>query len=252
MSVQQKEYKDTTFFQNVANVRGLVAKEPTVRFVNEEQERELFLCGKPFVVMYQHNDLFSWANSVPSHVQYVIDTQKKYGIKRYPFILMHKAVLTTPVFKDIAKYYVCNTLSGYKELIDILKNVPEALVATAPEGSNCNFLYDDPIADFDSLGLLKAALETDTNIVMACIKQEKPMSLPVRLPLVKQIKKNAEGIRLPFFRRVKVNSVYWIYRKPITPEQFSALTKEQQKQVVSDVAKDIRKQMIERYNTIEI
>jgi hypothetical protein len=245
-------YKDASHFQNLANVRRLVAKEPTVKFITEEQERELFLCGKPFVVMYQHNDLFSWANSVPSHIQYVIDTQKKYGIKCYPFILMHKAVLTTPVFKDVAKYYVGNTLSGYKELIDILKNVPQAFVATAPEGSNCNFLYDDPLADFEVLGLLKASLETDTNIVMACIKQEKPMSIPVRLPLVKQFKKNAEGIRIPFLRRVKVNSVYEIYRKPITPEQFNALTKEQQKQVVNDVAKDIRKQMIEKYNAIEI
>lgn len=247
-----REFKDTTFFQNVASIKGLVAKDPVVKFINEEQERELFLCGKPFVVMYQHNDLFSWANSVPSHVQYVIDTQKKYNIKRYPFILLHKAVLETPVFKDIAKYYVCNTLSGYKELIDILKNVPDALVATAPEGSNCNFVYDDPIADFNSLGLLKAALETDTNVVLACIKQEKPMSIPVNLSFVSQFKKGAKGIRIPFFKKIKVNSVYEIYRKPISPEQFNALTKEQQKQVVDDVARDIRKKMIAGYNAIEI
>lgn len=244
------DYKDASHFQNLANIKDIVAKRPTVEFINEEQERRNFLEGKPFVVMYQHNDLFSWANSVPSHIQYVIDVQNKYNIKSYPFILLHKAVLTTPVFKDIAKYYVGNTLSGYQELVNILKTVPNAFVATAPEGVSCNFVYDDPIGEFTTLGLIRAALETDTNIVMAVIKQEKPMSIPVKLPLIGQFKKGAKGVRIPFFDRVGVKSVYELYDKPITPEQYSQLTKEQKKQLLEDVAKDIRNRMIERYNKI--
>jgi len=245
-------YKDASYFQNLANIKDIVAKRPTVEFINEEQERRNFLGGKPFVVMYQHNDLFSWANSAPAHIQYVIDVQNKYNIKSYPFILLHKAVLTTPVFKNIAKYYVGNTLSGYQELINILKTVPNAFVATAPEGVSCNFVYDDPIGEFTTLGLLKAALETDTNIVMACIKQDEPMSIPVDLSIVSQFKKGAKGIRLPFFKRVQVKSVYELYDKPITPEQYNSLTKEQKKEVLNNVAKDVRKRMIERYNAIEI
>ena len=230
---------------------NLIVKNPEVGFADAETERKIFSTRKPIVVLLQHNDLFSWVSETPALHEHLVRMQAKYNRKIYPFILFHLSVGKTPIIRDIAKFYVANAvhLTSYKDVIDVLSDQESgAYIGTSPEGVNCNFEFDEPVADFSTFGLIKAALQTGATITVVTAKQEKPLSVSIPVPGLKLVKPGAKGIKIPFYRRAGLKLVYEIYEPGITPDQYNAMTKVEQKNVLMAVARDCRKMMIERYS----
>lgn len=243
------QYLDVTHF-SLGEYKDLVAKTPALTCADYITEKTIFGEGRSSVMLLQHNDLFSWISEVPLICDFCNTMQAKWKVPSYPFVIFHKAVFATPIIRDIARHYVGNAVSSYDEIVNVLNTVPGAFVATCPEGSNCNFTYDHTIADFSTLGLLKAALSTDANLVTITMRQDAPLSKSVNIPFFDKLKSGARGIKIPFFKRVRVTGVFDLIEKPVSAIQFNAMTPDAQYEIVNSLAKNIRERMISRYDSI--
>ena len=245
------EFLSATEFGAVAVLKNKLAPESSFRFSGDRAEQE-FVSGKPFIVITQHNDMLSWISLVPVNAEFVLTLEQKHDKKIYPFVVFHSAVDAVPFLKDLAKKFSGNVIRDYSDALRVLSSVQGAGIGTCPEGSNCNFIYDDPVAKFTQHGLIKAALMTGANIFYLTIKQETPLSINLKIPFLDLLVEDAIGFKVPFWKPVKMIGVYDLYETSMTPEEFHVLSKLEQRQYVQIVSERIRRQMNERYKTIEI
>lgn len=244
---------DVTEFSSVAQSANFVAPGSKFGPADQKDEEIMFESGKAGAWFLLHNDPTSWMLVVPVLCEYAIQTVKKHNTPFYPVIFFHKLLNQIPVANKISKSFAGNSAATYKDVVDLMKSGLPYHFGTCPEGTNCMYDYGGPVADFQQFALIKAALEAGTNIAVITFKQKLNLAVKVKVPFIGQFKKNTQGIRLPFFWLMQnpINAVYETLDPGITPEEFNALTKEQQKEVVLTVAERIKQTFEYRYNLIE-
>lgn len=244
---------DVTEFASVADSMKYIAPGSKFGPLTPKDEEIMAESGKPGVWFLLHNDPTSWMLFVPVMCTYGIRMATEKKSKFYPVIFFHKAMQHIPIAREIAKSFAGNSAATYKDVVDLMKSGKPYHFGTCPEGTNCMFDYGGPVADFQQYALIKAALEGGANICTVTFKQKLNLSVNVKLPLIGQFKKNAKGFKIPFFWLMQnpINAVYEVVDPEITPEQFALLTKEQQKEVVQQVAKKIKRTMENRYALLE-
>ena len=244
---------NVTEFASVAQAVPYVAPGSKLCPLTQKDEEIMAGSGKPGVWFLLHNDPTSWMLFVPVMCEYGLKMVEKYNSPFYPVIFFHKLLNQIPVANQISKAFAGNSAATYKDVVDLMKSGKPYHFGTCPEGSNCMYDYGGPVADFQQFALVKAAIEGGANISVVTFKQKLNLAVSVKVPFIGQFKKNAKGVKIPFFWLMQnpINAVYEVLDPGITPEEFALLTKEQQKEVVQEVAKRIKQTFEYRYSQIE-
>ena len=239
-------------YSYVPPLADIIAPNSTVKSVTEEDQAKLFN-GKPTICFLQHNDSTSWMPLIPVMCIELLKMMDKFKTDIYPSIFFHKVVHSLPLSKEIAASVGGNSVSSYKEALELLNSNKPYFLATCPEGSNCMFDYGGPVAEFQQFALIKAALASTANVMLITFNQKKALSFPVKIPYIGLIKKKAIGVKVPFYWMPQnpLNIRYEAFEKPVTAEEFNSLTREQQNEVIQLMGRMLKKKMEERNSQIE-
>lgn len=244
-----RSVKEYSFLLSLAEK---IAPDSIVKPVHKNDPERIFN-NKPTICFLQHNDSTSWMPLIPVFCKEVLAQIERFNVDLYPSIFFHKIVHSLPLAKEIAASVGGNSVSSYKEAIELLSSDEPYLLATCPEGSNCLFQYESSIAEFQQFALIKAALATHANVMVMTFNQKRKLSYSVKVPYIGLMKKNAIGIRIPFYWMPQnpLNIRYEVFEKPATPEQFNSLTREQQNELIQLMGRQLKQLMEMRNNQIE-
>jgi len=145
--------------------------------------------------------------------------------------LFHWIVETSPLIsRYLTRYFGHSTreLRSMKGIVEMMRQRRFNIIGTAPEGSSCTMLYDDPVGPFTRCGLIVAALKAGADIVLAAQKGVEGYGRRLRFP---------GGLRLPFFdgpvglqlgvpplKPAHITVKYLRYAPTIGPDEIEAAT----------------------------
>lgn len=246
---EPRSLREYTYVPPLADI---VAPRSTVRTA-KETDRENIFNGKPTICFLQHNDSTSWMPLMPVMAVEWLKMMDVFKTDIYPSIFFHKLMQKIPLAREISRSMTGNSVSSYKEALELLNSDKPYFLATCPEGTNCMFDYGGPVAEFQQYALIKAALASDANVMIISFTQKHSMSVNVKIPRLSLVKKKAIGVKVPFVwvPQNPLNICYEHFEKPISKEDFNALTKEQQGEVVLAVGSMIKKIMETRHAELE-
>jgi len=203
--------------------------------------------GRPVVAIASHGPGFAWV-PLPALAGKVF-MENGYGnviAGMYP----DKAMLLIPGLK---KYYkrILGTPTEIKtaaDIVNVLKKNEIGFTATAPEGANCLFSFDEYVAPFRSKGMIAAAIKADTAICLVAHQGaedwNKTFNLPFgwTIPLTSGIR----GINLTLPPYKKIDHFIALcrrYKPSISPKKFRGQTKRKQRLLLNIEIEKIRFEM---------
>ena len=216
-------------------------KEDHVAFYNKE----------PSIILMNHNEPASWMPALTLMVRETIKRIKLGISEDYKlFIIFHPKLYSVPIFSRILKR--CSVKVTRKEdIAEVIKNNRTPMFLTCPEGDNCFFDFDGPIAPFRQFGLIKMAMQLGVKIMVCTAYEETKQSVSVKLPLIGLIRKGSKALRIPLIRPTKLLITYSHITPDINPSEFNALDANSQRVAVAAQADIIRELMIEHYDYLQ-
>lgn len=202
---------------------------------------------KPICMFINHSSMISWTAAPTA----LIDWAEQTGLNnRYDMVAnYHKILLGLPILGSVAKRVGGGiTLPTIDHAVSFLKSNPNTILGTMPEGSNCAYKHETPVAPFRQFGLIKAAILSDCLILLATQKgtEEWDITIPFKIR-----PKNRIGLNIPLkFKPIKLRINIDVFNPGITSEAFKALPKVQQRFVITDIAHKMRLQMLRAYNAL--
>ena len=172
--------------------------------------------------------------------------------------LFHRAIEFLPGASTLLTHYFGHStreLSSLSGLIGLMKARAFNIIGTAPEGSSCLGAYDEPVGPFTKVGLMKAALEADADIVLTAQKGIECFGRKVRFPLgiALPIFHGPRGIQLPTYypgQRARVTLKYRRYEPRLTAAQREALSASDHRAQLGEEFDRIRRQLLALYESI--
>lgn len=237
---------DVRCYEHIAKIGDFLAPESRFEPVSKKDE-DLMFSGESCVVFAQHNDPIAWLYLLPSIFRYVINNLPE-GKRALPVTFFHEDLLRLPGAGNLAKTFIGNTVTSYKEVIEKLESDEPYVMATCPEGSNCMFEYDSPVAEFQQFGLIRAAIQTGVPICVLSFKQDKKMSIPVKVP---RLTKGNGKLRIPYItRKNTLTAKYEFIDCPISKDDFAVMNKIERMNAVYQVSSLIKRSMIENFEVL--
>ena len=216
-----------------------------------KKDHDAHFNGTPSFAFISHNDPTSWiqfAALLGSNAAKRI--REGTAAKSKAFILFHPKLYSLPLFSTLAaKYSVKVTCPD--DIAEIVLNNKNVCFGTCPEGDNCFFDFDEPIAPFRSYGLIKMALQLGINMCVLTSHQDKKQSISVKVPLLGVLRKGAKSLRIPLIRPTKLLMTYSYVTPHIRPEVFNALDEDGQRKAVNTAAIEIRNTMEGHYEYLQ-
>jgi len=217
----------------------------------EEQQKDVIFDGTPVCWLLNHNAAASWMPVVPIIGLHLKDEAAKRSMSLYPYVIFHNDMNLIPIAKTISKKITGNNVGSFQEAVDILSDDKMNVVATCPEGMNCIYDFDSPVAEFQQLGLIKAALMSGSKIVVCTMRHRFPFSVNIPIPGISEVKEGAKGIRFPIVRRTDNKLRYRLWQPPFSKYEFNNMSEEEQTNALKEVSNMIRQVMIDDYTKIE-
>lgn len=232
-----------TFLQKLATV--LTPNSQLAAFTKADDEA--FFNGEPAFAFLNHSEPTSWIPTVALLAKEIIKrvkTGKSENTK--VFILFHPKLYSIPLFKNLAAK--CSIKVTKKEDIEaVVKSNKNVCFGTCPEGDNCFFDFDSPIAPFRQFGLIKMAMQLGVKICVYTGYEETRQAVSVKVPLIGLFRKGAKALRIPVIRPTKLLMTYSFLTPSITPSEFNALDAEGQRAAVTNFGNIMRNTMEQHY-----
>jgi hypothetical protein len=238
---------ELTFLKNLSYV--LTPSSKVEAYTKEDHD--IFFNGEPTFAFLAHNEPTSWLPTVALLTKEVIK-RIEFGDSENTkvFILFHPKLHSVPIFKHLAAK--CSIKITRKEdIAEVIKNNRNVCFGTCPEGDNCFFDFDSPIAPFRQFGLIKMAIELGVKMCVYSEHEETRQAVSVKVPLIGLFRKGAKALRIPLIRPTRLLITYSHLMPTMTPAEFAALDAHCQRIAVADQADIIRKRMQEQYEYLK-
>ncbi len=202
---------------------------------------------KPVFYIGQHGAALGWlalalANRVFwSHQQ----------VDRPPGIIFHPFVYQMPLLKNLAfRFSSGHKITNFFQLIKLIERGKILEVGSCPESSNCNFLYDEPVAPFKFKEWIHLAMKIDKDIVLVVHsgteQWQKTWKWPFSLGSLR-------GVHIPFMtkkiERLRLKMIP--YEPPFSGAEFKQFTKKEQESIVDEECEKIREIMINEWKILD-
>ena len=212
-----------------------------------KKDHDSLFNGAPTIILMSHSEPASWVPALALTTRETIKRIKAGLSEDYKmFAIFHPKLYSVPIFSQLVKK--CSVKVTKKEDIEaVIKNNKNTIFLTCPEGDNCFFDFDGPIAPFRQFGLIKMALQLGVQMMVYTGYEETRQAFSVKVPLIGLIRKGAKALRIPLIRPTKLLVTYSHIAPSITPGKFNALDANSQRIAVAAQADIIRELMIEHY-----
>ncbi len=238
---------ELTFLEKIANI--LTPNSKVVAY--SKKDHDIFFNGESTFAFLSHNEPTSWLPTVALLAKEIIKRIKDgKSIDSKVFILFHPKLYSVPIFSRLAKK--CSIKVTKKEDIEaVIKNNKNVCFGTCPEGDNCFFDFDSPIAPFRQFGLIKMAMQLGVRMCVYTSYEDSRQAVSVKVPLIGLFRKGAKALRIPLIRPTKLLITYTHITPNITPRVFAELDDDEQREAVSNMSNIIRDTMKEHYEYLK-
>lgn len=228
-------------------INGLMKMSVSDYSINNDIVPVMMDCERPICMFINHSSMISWTAAPLA----LIDWSSKTGLnEKFDMIAnYHKFLLNTPVLGKLAKRIGGGiTLPSVEYATNYLIENPNTILGTMPEGSNCVYKHETPVAEFKQFGLIKAAILSDSMILLTTQKgtENWDITFPFKIRY-----KNRIGLNVPMkFRPIELKLNVSVFDPEITSKGFKSLSKNQQRDFIKQVSHKMRLQMIRAHNAL--
>lgn len=238
---------DLTILNSIAEI---FAPNSIIEAYTKKDHTEHFN-GEPCVAFLNHNCPSSWIQFVAvAGSDAAARMREGTAVKSKAFALFHQALYSLPLFSALANRYSVKVTKA-EDIASIIKKHKNVVFGTCPEGDNCFFDFENPIAPFRQYGLIKMSLELGVKICIFTSHQEKAQSVSVKVPLLNKLRKGATALRLPFVRPTKLLMTYSYIKPSMSPKKFAELSAEDKRIAIAELANKVRDMMIRHHGYLE-
>lgn len=164
--------------------------------------------------------------------------------------------LNPPLKRTLVRHFGHSTreLRSVAGIVELMRERRFHIIGTAPEGSSCAWVYDEPVGPFTRCGLIVAALTAGADIVLAAQKGVEVFGWRARFP---------GGLTLPLFggprgvqvaalptRRADVTIKYLRYTPEVSPEEVQAAGGRARRALLEQEVERIRAALNRLYRSI--